>query len=173
MGHCHACVSSHCILPVCLGQSESRICTVFTCFTPELDHVNKSLLLKTLSIIVLISLPQQTSSCFSPITDHYWWIYATWWKPMYMVLMLDLFCRVLTSDGMELPSKMFASLEWTVEHLKGLMLCNQTALSIWWFAMTFLVLTTLKLILCECNVGGVQLLFALLTHPYKIKRQKL
>ncbi|KAF3437643.1 hypothetical protein FNV43_RR20399 [Rhamnella rubrinervis] len=31
--------SSHFILPVCLGPSKSRICTVFTCFTPELDHI--------------------------------------------------------------------------------------------------------------------------------------
>lgn len=34
---------SYCILPACLGQSNSRICTMSTCFTPELDHVNKHL----------------------------------------------------------------------------------------------------------------------------------
>lgn len=48
MGHCHAHVSSHCILPVCLGPSKSRICTVFACFTSALDHVNKPLLFETI-----------------------------------------------------------------------------------------------------------------------------
>lgn len=95
-------------------------------------------------------------------------------KRMYMVLMLDLFCRVPTLDGMELPSKQSASLEWSiVEHLEDLMLCNQTALSIGDFVMTFLVLTTLKLILCAYNVGGVQLLFALILSSLQIKKTEL
>ena len=42
--HCHLHISYHCILAVYLGPSKPRICTVFACFTPVLDHVNKSLL---------------------------------------------------------------------------------------------------------------------------------
>lgn len=34
---CMHVVTSHCISYFCLGPSESRICTVFTCFTPELE----------------------------------------------------------------------------------------------------------------------------------------
>lgn len=48
-GYICALLLSHCIFPFCLGTSVSRICTVFACFTPELDHVNKSLLFKIIS----------------------------------------------------------------------------------------------------------------------------
>lgn len=48
-GYICALLLSHCIFPFCLGTSISRICTVFACFTPELDHVNKSLLFKIIS----------------------------------------------------------------------------------------------------------------------------
>lgn len=33
---------SHCILPLCLGPSKSRICTMSACFTPVLGHVNNT-----------------------------------------------------------------------------------------------------------------------------------
>ena len=41
--------------PVCLGTSKPRICTVFACFTPALDNVNKSFLFQTVSIVLVIS----------------------------------------------------------------------------------------------------------------------
>jgi hypothetical protein len=49
--HFHLHISYHCILAVCLGPSKPRICTVFACFTPVLDHVNKPLLFKTVKIV--------------------------------------------------------------------------------------------------------------------------
>ncbi|CAK7343740.1 unnamed protein product [Dovyalis caffra] len=98
MDHCHAHVSSHCILPVCLGPSKPRICTVFACFTPELDHVNKSLL----------------------------FLNSMFFLPLLMVLMLALFCRAPTLDGMVPPFNP----SFVPELLSDLTPCFQTDVSL-------------------------------------------
>lgn len=49
---------SHCILPVCLGSSKSRICTMSACCTPVLDHVNKLSPSKNTRIFCTSPIPQ-------------------------------------------------------------------------------------------------------------------